>query len=289
MQRLYWRRIPLVWIENFVLFTIGIFYLAKFVFYLYFENPHENWMEIETIAAGMIILFVLSYIILESQFAFRLSLIYTATTLIIGLGKFYPTNIELLPDFIRLETRLIVIALLTFVLAKVKDELILAQRQAAYWEWQANIDHLTQLPNRRMISTLIEQSIKEHKIFSILLIDIDDFKCFNDTYGHDHGDVLLSRIAYALKTNLRATDVVSRWGGEEFLVLLYDTTPDHAYQLAERLRHEVLQMEFNEDRVSVSIGGTLFKLQDNLPTLLKRADNALYTAKAQGRNCVCWE
>lgn len=289
MIGLLWRRIPLARIEGVVIITVGFFFLVKYGYHLFFENPVVVWQEIETISSAILILFILCYIMFHHQLAFRMTLIYTGLTLALGLGRLYPNELSLLINFIRLETRLIVIALLTFVLAKMKDDLRVAQQQADYWEKQANLDHLTQLPNRRMMSSLINQYLRVSHPVAILLIDIDDFKCFNDTYGHDIGDLLLSRVAYTLKVSLRATDVAARWGGEEFLVLAKDATQEQALLLAERLRNEVEEIGFFDDQISVSIGGTLSQPKDNLDTVLKRADNALYTAKAQGRNRVCWE
>ncbi|MCX8063221.1 MAG: GGDEF domain-containing protein [Anaerolineales bacterium] len=286
---LLYRRIPLLWIEFFVLFTIGLFYLAKYVYHLFFDNPTFVWREIEANSGAVIILFILAYTILHHQVAFRFTILYTTTTLAFGLYRFSSNQTELLIDFIRLETRLIVIALLTYVLAKVKDDLLAAQQQANYWEWQANIDHLTQLPNRRMISTRIEQVLKTNSAFALFLIDLDDFKCFNDTYGHDVGDLLLSQVAFTLKTSLRAGDMVARWGGEEFLVLVNEATKEQAIHLAERLRSEVEKLDFDNNRISISIGCTLSRPRDDLFSLLKRADTALYAAKTQGRNRVCWQ
>lgn len=285
---LLWRRIPLAWIERFVLFTIGLFFLVKFTYYIYLTDLTISWKEIETIAAGMLITFILAYIILPHQLALSASLAYTATIFVVGALKFYPADPDLLIDLTRLTTRLLVIGLLTFILAKVKDDAIKAQREAAYWEWQANIDQLTQLPNRRMISDLIERYIASRVSFAILLIDLDDFKCYNDTYGHDIGDLLLSQVAFTLKSTLRASDFVARWGGEEFLALV-DTPSAEADQLAERLRSAVEKIDFGEDRLSISIGGTHALQNDDLHSLIKRADTALYRAKAQGRNRVSWE
>ena len=285
---LLWRRIPLVWIERMVLFTIGLFFFAKYLYYLYFERV-LIWSEIEAITGVIFIVFILGYIILDHRLAFALTLIYTALTFVTGLVRFQARDTEVLPDFIRLQTRQAVIALLTFILAKVKDDLRLAQKQTDYWEKQANIDHLTQLPNRRAMSALIQERIDAKMPFAILLIDIDDFKCFNDTYGHDIGDVLISRVAFTLKINLRMTDSAARWGGEEFLVLVNETSAEQAFSLAERLRIEVQKIDFDENLISISIGGTMFKFDDDLPKLLKRADQTLYAAKQQGRNCVCWQ
>lgn len=286
---LLWRRIPLIFIEYFVLITIALFFLVKYAYHLFYEDLTTSWKEIESIAGAMLILFILGYIILEHQLALRLSMLYISLTLLIGLWKFLPTPTTAMLDWIRLETRMLVVALLTFILAKVKDNLIASQKQASYWEWQANVDHLTQLPNRRMISTLMEQNLQEKRAFAILLIDLDDFKCFNDTYGHDFGDVLLSQVAFTLRTSVRASDIASRWGGEEFLIVVNEATAEQTFQLAERLRSEVENLEFAEGRVSISIGGTLSEPSDDLSSLVKRADTALYAAKAQGRNSVCWE
>jgi diguanylate cyclase (GGDEF)-like protein len=285
---LLWRRIPLVWIERFVFFTIGLFFFVKFTYYIYFTDLTTSWKEIETISAGMLITFIIGYIILPHRLALSASFSYTAAVFLVGMLRFFPANPELVTDLTRLVTRLLVIGLLTFVLAKVKEDVIEAQREAAYWEWQANIDDLTQLPNRRMISELIERRLASRVLFAILLIDLDDFKCYNDTYGHDTGDLILSRVAFTLKNNLRASDLAARWGGEEFLVLV-DTPAAEADQLAERLRSAVEKMEFGEDRISISIGGTFALQNDDLHSLIKRSDTALYRAKAHGRNCVCWE
>ncbi len=284
---LLWQRVPLAWIEHFVLYSLGIFFLVKLTYYLYFVDPATAWKEIESLTGGMLIIFILAYIILSHRVALRSVLIYIALTFLVGLARTLPEPGELMTDFIRLETRLVTVAVLTYILAKVKDDLALSQKRAAYWEWQANIDHLTQLPNRRMLSALLEEYLQAKKTFAILLVDLDDFKCFNDTYGHDVGDVLLGRVAFTLKTNLRASDTAARWGGEEFLVVT-ETNQAQAKALAERLRLEVQKIDFDQNLISISIGGTMSIRGEDLSSLLKRADEALYCAKAAGRNCVCW-
>jgi len=286
---LLWKRIPLVWIERFVLFSIALFLIAKFSYTIFIGNPATSSEGVEMLAGGMSIVIILIYLILPDQLALKASIAYISVFLLLGTVRFYPAYPDLQTDLIRTATRSLVIALLTFILAKVKDDLISAQRKAAYWEWQANIDHLTQLPNRRMISDVINRYLSVQTSFTILLIDLDDFKCYNDTYGHDVGDLLLSRVAHTLKNNLRASDFVARWGGEEFLVLTGNLTKQQGKQLGERLRKAVEKMDFGEDRVSISIGGTIALQNDDLPSLIKRADTALYRAKSQGRNCVCWE
>jgi len=286
---LLWRRIPLVWIERIVLLSIALFLVAKFSYSIFIGNPASSSEGVEKLAGGMSIVIILAYLILPHRLALEASFAYISVFFLLGTFRFYPAYPDLQTDLIRTATRSLVIAILTFILAKVKDDLISAERKAAFWEWQANVDQLTQLPNRRMISELIERRLASQALFTVLLIDLDDFKCYNDTYGHDVGDMVLSRVAHTLKNNLRANDFVARWGGEEFLVLTGNLTKQQGTQPGERLRSAVEKMEFGEDRISISIGGTFALQNDDLHSLIKRADTALYRAKAHGRNCVCWE
>jgi diguanylate cyclase len=122
----------------------------------------------------------------------------------------------------------------------------------------------------------------------MLMIDIDYFKHINDTLGHQVGDGVLLEIALQIKTGLRDTDVIMRYGGEEFVVLLPHTDVHAAQQLAERLRQNIQQgMPVYGVPATVSIGIAQFHTGENQHQWLKRADSALYLAKEHGRNrCV---
>ncbi len=128
---------------------------------------------------------------------------------------------------------------------------------------------------------------------SLLLYDIDHLKRINDRYGHDVGDRVLMHVAAAIQEELRTTDFQGRFGGEEFAVLLPETAPAEAVEVAERLRQRIENSRFpppgdEEIRLSISVGVTSFKnATENLDQLLARADHALYEAKATGRNRVC--
>lgn len=130
---------------------------------------------------------------------------------------------------------------------------------------------------------------------TLLLLDIDFFKNINDTYGHLIGDVVIRRVAQALKGRVRDCDQVARYGGEEFAILLPQTDLQGAYIVAERIRQHVRDMRFhNEDQepipsVTVSIGVAQLRKSDSPLSLLERADHALYAAKRSGRNAVCCE
>lgn len=152
-------------------------------------------------------------------------------------------------------------------------------------------DSLTSLYNRRFqIEVLINSMNKFERYgypFSVLIIDIDDFKKVNDTYGHQIGDEVLKAVAKSLTNNLRSTDIASRWGGEEFLVLLQNTDLDSAIGVAERIRRDIERLKIlNVSRVTVSIGVASYRKGESIESLITRADDAMYEAKASGKNNV---
>jgi len=160
-------------------------------------------------------------------------------------------------------------------------------------------DQLTGIPNRRSFNTQVNKewgrNMREKKPLSLLLLDIDRFKLFNDTYGHQQGDEVLRLISATLIDSLRrSSDFAARWGGEEFVVLLPGTDMNGAWINAERIRENVEQTSvsvLNGQTVglTVSIGlSTVIPTQDSSQhDLISQADRALYTAKEKGRNMVC--
>lgn len=155
----------------------------------------------------------------------------------------------------------------------------------------ANNDYLTGLYNRRKISqvftTEIWRSERYNRFLSIILIDIDDFKATNDTFGHNSGDTLLREIADAIRNTVRSTDYTGRWGGEEFLVICPETSASGASSLAEKIRAVIESRDFrNAGKKTASFGVTSYKDDKNIESLIKRADEALYTAKNNGKNRV---
>lgn len=160
---------------------------------------------------------------------------------------------------------------------------------------RANKDLLTMLPNRPAISATLEQEIsrchRDRRTVGIILLDIDHFKKINDTYGHFAGDAVLRETAARLRGNMRPYDQVGRYGGEEFLVVLPNCDLEQAKNQAERMRHKLqiaaMQVDGTELFVSASFGVTVSVPSERDPNLFVRvADEALYRAKATGRNCV---
>lgn len=121
-----------------------------------------------------------------------------------------------------------------------------------------------------------------------LMIDIDEFKSVNDTYGHLAGDAVIARVARILCRNVRDRDIVCRFGGEEFIVFLHEQREESGFEIAERMRRTIEQdaLEFNGThlKVTVSIGGSLKESLEDVEVAIQEADNALYRAKNAGRN-----
>lgn len=157
-------------------------------------------------------------------------------------------------------------------------------------EW-AFVDMLTGLPNRRRCEQELQEAIARHQRygepFTICLWDIDHFKQINDTYGHEGGDQVLRQLARLARNTVRSTDLVGRWGGEEFFLLLPCTRLAEAEQLAERLRLQVMnQIALDHRAVTASFGLAECHPSNDQVSLLARADAALYEAKSAGRNRV---
>lgn len=165
------------------------------------------------------------------------------------------------------------------------------------FELMAKTDSLTGLANRREMMEQIQKEYarinRNNDTLSLLLIDVDRFKSINDGYGHDVGDIVLQQLAHTLAENLRAHDLVARWGGEEFLVMLPETNHQQAVDVAEKLRDKVSSHNFNvkhfHKQITVSIGITELNKYQTITNAIAKADQYLYQAKQSGRNKVCFE
>lgn len=162
---------------------------------------------------------------------------------------------------------------------------------------QASRDPLTDLYNRRYLydvaSNLLTIAKREKTSLSIIILDIDDFKKINDSYGHSVGDEVIKNISSILLSNTRESDIVSRFGGEEFVVLLPNTNIDGAYNISSKLKDIVENETVCIDRkdnikytISIGIDSVLFT-DKNIDESLNRADKALYSAKEKGKNQIC--
>ena len=152
-------------------------------------------------------------------------------------------------------------------------------------------DRLTQTHNRMYTDNILENQYyrfkRDSEICSVILVDIDHFKSVNDTYGHLAGDKVLIEFAKILSNSIRQGDVLGRWGGEEFLIILAHTKLSEALQLAEKLRKAIDIHEFTEPKhLTASFGVSTFAQESTIDILIDTADKALYESKKNGRNCV---
>ncbi|MBF0151640.1 MAG: diguanylate cyclase [Magnetococcales bacterium] len=177
----------------------------------------------------------------------------------------------------------------TFMLRDVTEEKLLEDKLRRH----AITDALTQVYNRRFLDESLTNEVKRSQRYNhflgFILFDVDHFKKFNDTYGHDQGDRVLQAIGKAMKEHFRKVDIPCRFGGEEFCVLLPDTSATGTYVVAERFRRRVEQMEVDGLKVTISTGVVTMPACeiDKPEELVKKADEALYEAKHKGRNQVC--
>lgn len=155
----------------------------------------------------------------------------------------------------------------------------------------ATFDSLTGILNRREFTGIVENEIERVRRygmpFSLIMYDLDHFKWVNDTFGHNVGDDVLQTVVRVVNKNMRSTDVAGRWGGEEFMVLLLQTDLDSAMKVAEGLRQAIELCTFDKvGQLTASFGLTQLVPEDNIDSLTKRVDEALYQAKQRGRNRV---
>jgi diguanylate cyclase (GGDEF)-like protein/PAS domain S-box-containing protein len=159
---------------------------------------------------------------------------------------------------------------------------------------QAMTDQLTGLPNRRFIDSFHSSRFKEYKElginYGVLFIDIDKFKNFNDTHGHDIGDEVLKMVSKTFLATTRPIDLIGRYGGEEFIAILREIDEISLMRKAERLRmlieNATIRSNNNELHVTISIGAVVINDEDTIETIIKRADQMVYKSKRNGRNRV---
>ncbi len=215
-----------------------------------------------------------------------------------GLLLFYPGGELMKATYsiafkIRFLTSFLAVFLLTlfYEASRFKSQSSLTRLSKRYAKL-AHTDTLTGILNRRGMLPLLQAQYAYAESaeipFSILIVDIDHFKRVNDSFGHLCGDHVLKNVAQTIMEHIRQYDRVCRWGGEEFLVLLPNTLNDGAARVAEKLRvainHKQIEYENQQIEVSISIGGSGYQEVPNIDDIIKKADQNLYQAKADGRN-----
>jgi diguanylate cyclase (GGDEF)-like protein/PAS domain S-box-containing protein len=169
----------------------------------------------------------------------------------------------------------------------------MTERRLRKLQQTALLDPLTAIGNRRHLESRLKIRMvdftENEVVFGLLFCDIDHFKAINDTYGHNLGDKVLRMVAQTLRENIRESDTIGRWGGEEFLVILQDMDENSLRVIGEKLLHLVRRSHLIlPDKhilsVTISIGGTLVRKNETIDAVVDRADRLMYQSKANGRN-----
>lgn len=174
---------------------------------------------------------------------------------------------------------------------KLSEINLVLENQNREFAAMASTDELTGLFNRYKFSELFLSTYKtmtqRASEMSLIILDIDFFKKINDTYGHNNGDLVLIKVAHALKSAIRNIDLVCRWGGEEFIILLPTATITNAIDIAQKIRILIEDLPIETaTNVTISCGVARVKTGESMKEVVERADKALYLAKSSGRNCV---
>jgi diguanylate cyclase (GGDEF)-like protein len=227
--------------------------------------------------------------------------IYNSNNVIVGSFEIYQDMTRFRSDVIKgvslaILTLLLILLTVFYIAFKIvkhtTSELVLAQDEL---QSLATIDSLTSVYNRHYIFKQLKieaaRVFREKGKLSIVLIDLDFFKKINDSYGHQVGDEVLQEVAKTIQNNIREYNTVGRYGGEEFLILLPNSDSDSAVEIAERIRQSIedIVIECDKQILSITISAgvsTLSYPEVNIERLIKRADDALYIAKGNGRNKV---
>lgn len=234
--------------------------------------------------------------LLPSRLSWRFAVAYYLLSLL-PVAYFVALNRHPLPFFITSEVLLnSVIAPPVFIVlmsafTRLRSDYVKARTHAEDLRELALVDGLTGLQNRRAFIQSFKRAqarLKRNKSpLCLMLLDIDHFKAVNDTYGHKVGDEVLVNLGATLTKELRGTDEVFRWGGEEFVALLEETPQSRLKEVAERVRLAVQNATlYQHGPITISIGATHVTPQDDEDSVYQRADKALYASKEAGRNCV---
>ncbi|WP_291490346.1 sensor domain-containing diguanylate cyclase [Desulfurella sp.] len=152
---------------------------------------------------------------------------------------------------------------------------------------KAETDFLTGIFNRLSIETKLNEF--SNYSYGVIMFDVDNFKYFNDTYGHSMGDEILKKIVQEVKFSLRSKDIFARWGGDEFLILISDVSAKDLIKIANKIKNKVSSIDFGiDEKVTISIGAGIFDNQTTTELVIESIDKALYKAKHKGKNKVMW-
>ncbi|MFW5971819.1 MAG: GGDEF domain-containing protein [Desulfovermiculus sp.] len=290
---LVWRGyLPLHQIEIPLLAIVGIMIFSRLVWHFHFAGPIDQRLLVlvggHYWAVGG--LAVASFAVFERKQGLKVGMVIICLSLLLVASGFLEEyqrgsgpSMETLIYLLRIHLFLGLLLALTYAVTTMRDELHKALTKAEFMGQLATTDVLTGLANRRAAEEYLTQqkSVADRygHTFTVLSIDVDNFKPINDTWGHAKGDEILAGIARALTSSARSSDFVARWGGDEFLIVAPETRADQTRKLVQRCRQAIEQGQVAGVQVSLSFGVAEFQPGDTVDTVLARADEELYSGK----------
>ncbi len=283
-----WRnpqRIRLVW-----QISLGMIALYE-IFSIYYEAAYMLHQRdgITPAVLWFPMVYLMAFVLLSRRQALRFSLIYLGLGLLAGaIGVLFspPLGVSATNTALQFTLSNLAYVTLLYIFAHLR-------RHYAQMHQMAHTDALTSLTNRRAMQTRLDSELdrarRYNRPFAVLVADLDHFKRVNDTFGHSVGDQVLREAAGRLLQHLRESDSLARWGGEEFLILAPETDLHRAHHLAQRLHESICETPMSGVHVTLSLGVACYRQGDTIAAILSRADEAMYRAKAAGRNQVVLE
>ena len=283
------QRLPLRWIERGFYVLAVLIFLAKYASAVVDRGVPPDTALVEVFIWTPFV-YVLAFLIESPRSALIRSVTVSVLSLLIGA---YGVWIGGMPAVRLLEFHLAegIILTLLYLLSTLKNQVLALQDQVGDLHRLAHLDPLTSTSNRRQLELQLSHEVLRSQRYGtpwcVIMFDLDDFKAVNDAYGHAVGDEVLRQTSAVMQREVRGTDLLGRWGGEEFLILAVQIDLPYALALTERLRVALEQHPMpGPGRVTASFGVAAYRDQETAEDLLARADAALYSAKAAGKNRV---
>ncbi len=293
---LQWRPGHDLWVRRIVVTAMNGYLVAALYMGLFWNRGHPDHYQVISNLMWVPLGYGMCFVLLRLREALLCSgmtyvVLFVPLAWLVWQGRLPTEPFDLAPVLSNNAVAQLVYLVLLLSLSQLRREYLRGREREDLLRQVAHTDPLTGVANRRALNERLVAQVgllaRGHQRLSLLMVDVDDFKPVNDRFGHAAGDAVLVELAALMSEELRSSDQLGRWGGEEFLVLVPATPQEAAQELAERIRAAVAEHPFRHgERVTVSVGVAEGLPGETPEQLVARADQALYAAKREGRNRV---